>query len=59
MGSEVLMNLAIKLLLFFIGMGLGMVGISVALHFQQHTVLGVLLLFSGITFMWGSLPSYE
>ena len=53
------MNIAIKLLLFFIGMGLGMVGISVALHFQQHTVLGVLLLFSGITFMWGSLPNYE
>ena len=58
MGSEVLMNLAIKLLLFFIGMGLGMIGISVALH-STHMVLGVLLVFSGITFMWGSLPSYE
>ena len=58
MGSEVLMNIAIKLLLFFIGMGLGIIGISVALH-STHMVLGVLLLFSGITFMWGSLPSYE
>ena len=58
MGSEVLMNIAIKLLLFFIGMGLGIIGISVALH-STHMVLGVLLLFSGITFMWGSLPNYE
>ena len=52
------MNLAIKLLLFFIGIGLGIIGISVALH-STHMVLGVLLLFSGITFMWGSLPSYD
>jgi len=58
MESEALMNIAIKLLLFFIGMGLGMIGISVALH-STHMVLGVLLFFSGITFMWGSLPSYE
>ncbi len=53
------MNIAIKLLIFFIGMGLSMVGIMIALSSQQHMVLGVLLLTGGIVTMWGSLPSYE
>ena len=59
MESEALMNIALKLLLFFLGMGLSMLGIMVALHSQQHMVLGVLILFSGVTTIWGSLPSYE
>jgi len=59
MESEVLMNIALKLLLFFLGMGLSMLGIMVALHSQQHMVLGVLILVSGITTIMGSLPSYD
>ena len=59
MESEALMNIALKLLLFFLGMGLSMLGIMVALHSQQHTILGVLILFGGITTIWGSLPSYD
>jgi len=59
MESEVLMRVALKLLLFFLGMGLSMLGIMVALHFQQHMVLGVLIFFSGVTTIWGSLPSYD
>jgi len=53
------MRVALKLLLFFLGMGLSMLGIMVALHSQQHTILGVLILFGGITTIWGSLPSYD
>ena len=53
------MTIALKLLLFFLGMGLSMLGIMVALHAPQHMILGVLILFSGITTMWGSLPSYD
>jgi hypothetical protein len=53
------MTIALKLLLFFIGMGLSMLGIMVALHSTQHTILGVLILFSGVTTIWGSLPSYD
>jgi len=59
MESEVLMNIALKLLLFFLGMGLSMLGIMVAIHSQQHTILGVLILVSGITTIMGSLPSYD
>jgi|OM-RGC.v1.036676335 hypothetical protein len=59
MESEVLMRVALKLFLFFIGMALSMLGIMVALHSQQHTILGVLILFSGMTTIWGSLPSYD
>ena len=59
MESEVLMNIALKLFLFFIGMALSMLGIMVALHSQQHTILGVLILFGGMTTIWGSLPSYD
>ena len=59
MESEALMNIAIKLLLFFLGMGLSMLGIMVTLHSQQHMVLGVLILVSGITTIMGSLPSYD
>ena len=53
------MELALKLLLFFIGMALSMAGIMTSLHAPQHMVLGVLILVGGITTMWGSLPSYE
>ena len=53
------MNIALKLLLFFLGMGLSMLGIMVSLHAPQHMVLGVLILVGGITTIWGSLPSYE
>jgi uncharacterized membrane protein len=53
------MRVALKLFLFFIGMALSMLGISVAIHSQQHTILGVLILVSGITTIMGSLPSYE
>ena len=59
MESEVLMRVALKLFLFFIGMALSMLGIMVALHSQQHTILGVLILFSGMTTIWGSLPGYD
>ena len=59
MESEVLMRVALKLFLFFIGMALSMLGISVAIPSQQHTILGVLILFSGITTIMGSLPSYD
>jgi hypothetical protein len=48
------MNIALKLLLFFLGMGLSMLGIMVSLHAPQHMVLGVL-----ISTIWGSLPSYD
>ena len=58
MGSEVLMRVALKLFLFFIGMALSMLGISVAIH-SAHMILGVLILVSGITTMMGSLPSYD
>ena len=53
------MRVALKLFLFFIGMALSMLGIMVALHSQQHTLLGVLILFSGMTTIMGSLPSYD
>ena len=59
MESEVLMNIALKLLLFFLGMGLSMLGIMVSLHAPQHMVLGVWILVGGITTIWGSLPSYD
>ena len=59
MESEVLMRVALKLLLFFLGMGLSMLGIMVSLHAPQHMVLGVLILVSGITTIMGSLPSYD
>jgi hypothetical protein len=53
------MNLALKLLLFFIGMGLSMIGISIALHVPQHMVLGVLILFSGFVILFSSMrPNY-
>jgi len=58
MESEVLMRVALKLFLFFIGMALSMLGISVAIH-SAHMILGVLILVSGITTMMGSLPSYD
>ena len=58
MESEVLMRIALKLFLFFIGMALSMLGISVAIH-SAHMVLGVLILVSGITTIMGSLPSYD
>jgi hypothetical protein len=51
-------RVALKLFLFFIGMALSMLGISVAIH-SAHMILGVLILVSGITTIWGSLPSYE
>ena len=50
------MNIAIKLLLLFIGMGLTIIGIKIALSSQEHMVIGVLLLTCGISTMWGSLP---
>jgi hypothetical protein len=53
------MNIALKLLLFFLGMGLSMLGITISLHAPQHMVLGVLILVSGITTIMGSLPSYD
>ena len=53
------MRVALKLFLFFIGMALSMLGITVAIHSQQHTILGVLILASGITTIMGSLPSYD
>jgi len=53
------MNIALKLLLFFLGMGLSMLGISVAIHSSAHMILGVLILVSGITTIMGSLPSYD
>jgi len=53
------MNLALKLLLFFIGMALSMAGIMVALHAPQHMVLGVLILFSGFVTVFSSFkPSH-
>jgi hypothetical protein len=53
------MNLALKLLLFFIGMGLSMIGISTALHAPQHMVLGVLIFFSGFVILFSSMrPNY-
>jgi len=52
------MNIALKLFLFFIGMALSMLGISVAIH-SAHMILGVLILVSGITTIMGSLPSYD
>jgi hypothetical protein len=52
------MELALKLLLFFIGMGLSMVGIMTALH-SVHMVLGVLLFFSGFVILFSSMmPNY-
>ena len=47
------MELALKLLLFFIGMGLSMVGISTALH-STHIMLGVLIFVSGFVITFSS-----
>jgi len=47
------MELALKLLLFFVGMGLSMAGIMTALH-STHFVLGVLILFSGFVTAYSS-----
>jgi hypothetical protein len=53
------MNLVLKLLLFFIGMALSMVGIMTSLHAPQHMVLGVLLFFSGFVILFSSMrPNY-
>jgi membrane-bound ClpP family serine protease len=52
------MELALKLLLFFIGMGLSMAGIMTALH-SVHMVLGVLIFFSGFVILFSSMrPNY-
>ena len=47
------MDLALKLLLFFIGMGTSMLGIMTALH-SVHMVLGVLIAFSGFVILFSS-----
>ena len=48
------MELAMKLLMFFVGMALCMLGIMVALSSQEHMVIGVLILFGGIVSTFGS-----
>ncbi len=48
------MELAMRLLMFFVGMGLSMLGIMVALSSQQHMVIGVLILTGGIVSAFGS-----
>ena len=48
------MELAMKLLMFFVGMGLCMLGIMVALSSQEHMVIGVLILTGGIVSAFGS-----
>jgi uncharacterized membrane protein YfcA len=48
------MELALKLLLFFIGMALSMVGIMTSLHAPEHMVLGVLIFFSGFVILFSS-----
>ena len=53
MESEVLMELAMRLLMFFVGMGLSMLGIMVALS-SQHMVIGVLILCGGFVLAFGS-----
>ena len=53
MESEVLMELAMRLLMFFVGMGLSMLGIMVALS-SQHMVIGVLILCGGFVSAFGS-----
>jgi hypothetical protein len=53
------MELALKLLLFFIGMALSMAGIMTSLHAPEHMVLGVLLFFSGFVILFSSMrPNY-
>lgn len=47
------MDLALQLLLFFIGMGLSMIGISTALH-STHIMLGVLIFVSGFVIAFSS-----
>jgi len=47
------MELALKLLLFFIGMGLSMIGISTVLH-STHMMLGVLIFVSGFVILFSS-----
>ena len=54
MESEALMELAMKLLMFFVGMGLCMLGIMVALSSQDNMVIGVLILTGGIVSAFGS-----
>ena len=53
MESEALMELAMRLLMFFVGMGLSMLGIMVALS-SQHMVIGVLILCGGFVSAFGS-----
>ena len=48
------MELAMRLLMFFVGMGLSMLGIMVALSSQQHMVIGVLILCGGFVSAFGS-----
>ena len=48
------MELAMKLLMFFVGMALCMLGIMVALSSQEHMVIGVLILTGGIVSAFGS-----
>ena len=48
------MELAMKLLMFFVGMALCMLGIMVALSSQQHMVIGVLILCGGFVSAFGS-----
>ena len=47
------MELAMRLLMFFVGMGLSMLGIMVALS-SQHMVIGVLILCGGFVSAFGS-----
>ena len=48
------MELAMKLLMFFVGMALCMLGIMVALSSQDHMVIGILILCGGIVSSFGS-----
>ena len=53
------MELALKLLLFFVGMGLSILGATTVLHAPQHMVLGVLIFFSGFVILFSSMrPNY-
>jgi hypothetical protein len=53
------MELALKLLLFFIGMALSIVGIMTSLHAPEQMVLGVLIFFSGFVILFSRMgPNY-
>ena len=61
MESEALMTgeLIGRLLMVLVGFVLALLGVIVFIHSNDHSLLGILISFSGIVSIFGGLPYYE